>query len=836
MGRKTPIAVGAVVALLVMFWGAGVVYWLHDLPRPVAAVAAHRPVPSVLASSSFPIAVSPPVALRPAVAQPDQATIAAQLSGGDSDAQLEAVRHIRALAMTDPRSLALGLPQWVDPLLESNHFSDLEQVTLPAILERPFDTPMVRACVRARVTAFMAEGEYPQALKEAKAFYNVVSLLKTPDAIELLVQVLSKTSDASTVARFRMEQSVAAESREPPVRSPAASFDSPPPQGGAGGAQTVLQSIRLDPSPYFKAIGVLEGHRGSNGKHSPTNCIARGNLWLLSDQPARAEECFREACKLSDGGKDLRNAVEGVGRAIRDSEGNLAPANAFMMALRQDPEVAGAALDEDGSPTPDALRAASFETQLSSVKAPVPELEEERAAADVVHGSADEISVQSDFECATPVLARLRSPTRLTVALIGVAQMTDWFFFRVDGAAGKIVRIDLTGPEIEMSKWCTENPLICDARDLSALHSDDSPENGVPRTLLAFNGARIPSTKGQPWRYVPDVWQSGANTLSFVCRFETDSVYVAMRVPYTPSSNQRYMTSLRRNGLAKVIEVGRSKGGRPLLLVEFAAHSAEAHQRKPCALIYAGEHADEYDASWVAQGAIDYLLTDRARDLRDAASFLIIPTLDPDASAQGRHAGIISSFSSDRASPEAIAYANWFQSWVMAGNRLDVVLDLHNVQSSETNGVACALLEGHGVRGTASIGLHHLIIKQLRQRGLDADDRPWMFGWSPLRFGGWLAHSYGPITLAYEINSQAPSRHLTITDLRSVGGAMVESVGDFMSGHRGTDFLDSVDELRQGRLAELRDGSSRGASGTSLLEPRPLGGSASPDRKEASVN
>jgi len=92
-------------------------------------------------------------------------------------------------------------------------------------------------------------------------------------------------------------------------------------------------------------------------------------------------------------------------------------------------------------------------------------------------------------------------------------------------------------------------------------------------TQMAFNGPPLSPTDGQAWHFIPTVW-SDAYTLSFVQHFDTDSVYVAMRVPYTPSYNERYLRQLAANPLAKVVTVGLSAQNRPLYLVQIGSGGA----------------------------------------------------------------------------------------------------------------------------------------------------------------------------------------------------------------------------------------------------------------------
>lgn len=332
-----------------------------------------------------------------------------------------------------------------------------------------------------------------------------------------------------------------------------------------------------------------------------------------------------------------------------------------------------------------------------------------------------------------------------------------------------------------------------------------SEDNG--KTVKAWNGPTLPDTSGQQWHFVKDVWADEPNSLSFIQHFDSDEVWIAMRVPYTPGYNVLHLGAIRENGLARVAEVGRSVGGRPLLIVQVGSGNADELKHRPCILLYAGEHADEQDAMWAADGVIDFLTgpSAEASQLRGQYTFLVIPMLDPDAALAGQHAGMICGFMTSSRTPESIAYANWFQNWVNSGNRLDLIFDFHNVQSNEGPNVSCALLESLGERGELSMEIHKLVVQSLSDDNFLADPRPWMRGWSPDRLGGCLSRRYGPLCLAYEVNCQASDRHLNLHQLQGIGRSFVDAAAQFFADVGGDDLLAQVDQRRSERTARWRE-------------------------------
>jgi hypothetical protein len=835
MGRKTPIAMGAVVVLLLGFGAAGLV---HSVLQDSAAskTVVLPPAPNIVASNS--VRQSEPAVqseAQAAIPENNQDIIAQQLESTNAGDRQKALEYIDNLATSDPRSLSQGLPSWIGPLIDAKEYWNVEQWTHRAIPARDSNLQIVEAAQRGRVLAFMGEGNYAEALKEGKSYYNVVSLSGTADAIALLSQILRKT-DPSAAARFQAEQIGGTEGAGPNKAQAAgvsASNSDSPPQP-AGGQASVLASIKVDTTLYDKSIASLVKKQNTKGQHS-YNRIARGNLLLLSDRPAEAKAAFIEAAGMAVGEKNIRDAIEGVARAMRAQDGNVARANAFILSLQQDPSIEGAKLvtHAEAAPTLEDFQAAAQKTTIAEVQmAALPPLEimrqqREEAGAD----SESQIQFTSGFECSTPIDVKKLSPTHFEVSIN--TPFTDWFMFHVAGVAGRTVRIDLTGKNIEWNKWLTLNPMYSYVNSLDDPNSFATTENkGQP--VAAWNGPLLPDTSGQKWHYIASVWRERPDALSIVQHFDSDTAYVSMRVPYTPSFNEKCLRSLSSNSVAQVVEIGRSTEGRPLLLVKIGIGGDVAERSKPCVLVYAREHADEPDSSWVAQGVIEHLLGNgpEAMTLRERFTFLVIPLLDPDTATQGRHEGMLCSFLFTTATVESMAYAKWFGGWVDLGKRLDLVINLHNVQSSESPHFACALCEGLGEPGRFSLALHSLVVKNIESRGYNMTHRPWQFGWSPDRLDGWLGHRFGPLPLAYEVNSQAPERHLMLPELKNIGTVLVDSIAAFLSSTNGERALTDISDVRSREMAGRALGDPPFSIDDMAFEERSVGASANSQASE----
>jgi len=437
------------------------------------------------------------------------------------------------------------------------------------------------------------------------------------------------------------------------------------------------------------------------------------------------------------------------------------------------------------------------------IAAPPLELQRQREEKTAGNAGQTNITIETGFECSPKMAVRELSPTHFALEV----PTPQWFMFSVHGVAGKTVRFDIVNPGIGLKNWASLNPVCTYATDVDdpATYATDENTEGATGTgeERAWNGAALPLTAKQKWHFAASAWMEDVHRFSIVQHFDRGDAVIAMRVPYTPGYSERELRQIASTGKAQLVEMGRSYENRPLLMLVFS-EGEEARRTRPCILIYAGEHSDEHDAMWAASGAAGFCAADtpEARDLRSRFTILVLPCLDPDAAARGDHFGMILSFGMGNRTGESIQYANWFQKWVIAGNRLDVVLDLHNIQSMEGPEIAPALLEGVGERGVLAGSLNSSIIGVLAARGF-ANSRnagAGRRGWSPSRLGGWLTHQFGPLTLAYELNSQSAMEHLPMRRVAFIGNELLAGFAGFIGSADGSALLNEVDARRAKRL------------------------------------
>jgi hypothetical protein len=400
-----------------------------------------------------------------------------------------------------------------------------------------------------------------------------------------------------------------------------------------------------------------------------------------------------------------------------------------------------------------------------------------------------------------------------------------FFLFRVEGAAGRTITFEIRDA---MLKWESLNPVYSYTRSLDDLATFTSePVSSSGKKYDTRSSPKLPDTSGQSWRFIQDVkWQSLAlskwrlliegnwrallkdkpvrrETLTFTQKFNNDA-YVCMRYPYTPGYNQRYLDSLTKNPAVRVITVGTSKEGRPLRVVKIGDGGEAEEKRKPCVLIYAREHPDEQDSSWVAQGAIEYLISDavEASRLRQQFTFFVIPMLDPDGAAIAVYQhDVADSFRAGSETPESVAYSAYFKGWVDKGNPLQLALNLHNLESSEGVHLSPFLIKQKKEHRQDYMVFFNQFVQPLMQA------EGFRTGWKEAsgslasRLASWLQQSYGVLGLLLEANAQEPTRHLTIAELHQIGQFLVLGSAHYLSSQEAGPFLASVDAIRRDQAA-----------------------------------
>ena len=188
-----------------------------------------------------------------------------------------------------------------------------------------------------------------------------------------------------------------------------------------------------------------------------------------------------------------------------------------------------------------------------------------------------------------------------------------------------------------------------------------------------------------------------------------------------------------------------------------------------------------------------------ARFIRENCVILVMPLLDPDGAAKNVYNRITHSFHPNRHSDTALEYAEFFLDWVNKGHRLDVAINLHNVESNEGPHVFPYQFEGDEQRLKVAKALHQQVYSLLTDQGYRVRSGTGRRNISPDRLGGFVMQHYATLHQFYEMNTQAPNRHLSLYQLKGIGAHLIRATAKFMTTNKGQSFLRHVTRHREHR-------------------------------------
>ena len=270
----------------------------------------------------------------------------------------------------------------------------------------------------------------------------------------------------------------------------------------------------------------------------------------------------------------------------------------------------------------------------------------------------------------------------------------------------------------------------------------------------------------------------GSNTFFMTHQFNSPNVSIAMKYPYTYDYELEYMTKLKRANIPGITvhAVGKNEKEQELFIVEINDPNATAEELKErrVVLIYANEDGDEADSSWVAHGALNFLVSgsDEAKNILQEVTFLIIPMLDPIGWAESTYGKMTYSFDPTgeeyfgHIRPEIGAYATFIVDWTMKQERrLDVVINLHNIECTEGPNIMFPMLERTYFDSMKS--LREYLLNNITS--VKTGNTIWSEGFFEDRYMGWCTRHYGTISVLTEINSRYPGNRMNLADINNLG-------------------------------------------------------------------
>lgn len=247
----------------------------------------------------------------------------------------------------------------------------------------------------------------------------------------------------------------------------------------------------------------------------------------------------------------------------------------------------------------------------------------------------------------------------------GRNRQANWYYFRLEGVAGRELRVDLT---------------------------DLVGEYNYRPGALAVNENTHPvySYDREAWTHFEAIeWNDDAKELTLRFTPERDTVWIAHTPPYTLRRLEQLEADLGDRPYLLRGVAGWTVEGRPIPLWTIT----EAPEEAPVVWLMFRQHAWESGSSWTADGALRFLLGDSAEAarLRRQATWRIFPVADPDGVEIGGVRFNVHGYDLNRnwdaidpeLTPEIAAQHAAVRDWLDRGRRIDLFLTVHNTETSE---------------------------------------------------------------------------------------------------------------------------------------------------------
>ena len=286
------------------------------------------------------------------------------------------------------------------------------------------------------------------------------------------------------------------------------------------------------------------------------------------------------------------------------------------------------------------------------------------------------VSLHTNFEAGSLAKFEAVSPTHFRCSVKGEVdqdgrnRQASWYYFRLDDAAGKEITVELV--------------------DLAGEYNYHPGAFSITRATRP-----VYSYDGKTWKHFRDQevrWDDHVPSLRLRFTPAKNRIWIAHVPPYTNADLAALLKNFRGNPYLKDTVIGKTAGGRDLLLLTIT-NPAVPEINKKVVWLMARQHAWEAGTSWVAEGAIRYLLSadSGATHLRDALIFKIFPLVDPDGVARGGVRFDTHGYDLNRnwdtvqpqLMPEIAAHRKAVLDWIDAGRRIDLFLTLHDTESEE---------------------------------------------------------------------------------------------------------------------------------------------------------
>ncbi len=247
-------------------------------------------------------------------------------------------------------------------------------------------------------------------------------------------------------------------------------------------------------------------------------------------------------------------------------------------------------------------------------------------------------------------------------------RQANWYYFRVDGAAGREITVDLVDLPGEYNYKPNRGAVT---RDTVPVYSDDN----------------------QHWKHFERT-EYDAETPSLRLRITPrgDRFWIAHVPPYTNEHLARLVAGFASDSKLRTQVIGKSVEGRDLLLLTVTDPRVPEAPKKTIWLM-TRQHSWETGSSWAGEGALRWALSSdpKAVRMRREVILKMFPLCDPDGVARGGVRFNAHGYDLNRnwdavdplKTPEIAAQRKAVLDWVDGGRRVDLFLTLHNTETGE---------------------------------------------------------------------------------------------------------------------------------------------------------
>ncbi len=284
------------------------------------------------------------------------------------------------------------------------------------------------------------------------------------------------------------------------------------------------------------------------------------------------------------------------------------------------------------------------------------------------------VTVSAAFEGGSLGKVDYLAPNHIRCAVRGQAdqnhrnRQASWYYFRLDGLPQGEFQIDFV--------------------DLVGEYNFHPGSHAITR-----NTRPVFSYDNQTWTHFRDdqaSWSESEVRLTLRFKPERRTIWIAHMAPYTGRELQRLLDI--RDPRIQQETIGKSVHGRDIALLTIT-DPAVAAAGKHVVWLMGRQHAWEAGTSWVADGAVRFLLSrdPAAVRLRRSTIFKVMPIFDPDGVAEGAVRFNANGYDNNRnwdtadpkLMPEIAAARRSMLSWLDAGHPIDIFLTLHNTEAKD---------------------------------------------------------------------------------------------------------------------------------------------------------